>query len=179
METTDWAVIAEITSAIGIVITLVYLAIQVHQNTRQEEFQGLQAAILRFLNNVDDVTKTKEDAENFRKGLNYFGDLPPDEQGAFHSKMHSLLHGFHSIWILYKSGSLPEYELVAMRRIYVELLMSPGGGQWWLSFKHIPPPHLVAYLEGEIEKSSGEISPANLMYPWLRGDAIEENLAQT
>jgi hypothetical protein len=173
MEISDWGIIAEIVSAIGIIVTLIYLAIQVHQNTRQEEFQGLQAAILRFLNNVDSITRTEEDAEIFRKGVNYFEDLPSAEQGSFHSKMHSLLHGFHSIWILYKSGILPEYELVAMRRIYVELLMSPGGGQWWKSFKHIPPPHLVAYLDEEVEKARGTINPANQAYPWLRGDEVE------
>ena len=173
MVFSDWSVIAELVSALGIIITLIYLAIQVHQNTRQEEFQGLQAAILRFLNNVDGITKTEEDAEVFRRGLNHFSDLPAATQGSFHSKMHSLLHGFHSIWILYKSGILPEYELVAMRQIYVELLMSPGGRQWWETFKHIPPPHLVAYLDEEIQKSEGTIVPANLAYPWLRGDSLE------
>ena len=179
MEFSDWSVIAEVVSAVGIIITLGYLGLQVHQNTRQEEFQGLQTAILRFLNNFDSITKTKEDAEVFRIGLNYFENLPAADQGSFHSKMHSLLHGFHSVWILHRSGALPEYELVAMRRIYVELLMSPGGNQWWESFKHIPPPHLVAYLDKEVKESQGLFLPANQEYPWLRGDELEKTPVQT
>jgi hypothetical protein len=84
--------------------------------------------------------------------------------------MHGLLHGFHSVWVLYKSGSLPEYELVAMRTIYLELLMTQGGRQWWEAFKHVPPPHLIAYLEEEVQKAEGVIVPANEAYPWLRPD---------
>ena len=166
----DWSVVAEIVSAIGIIVTLIYLAVQVHGNTRQKEFFALQSAIIRFLDAVDQVTRTKEEAEIFRNGLNHFAVLSAKEQGAFHSQMHSLLHGFHSIWILYKAGVLPEYELVAMRRLYVEFLLSPGGQGWWKEFKHIPPPHLVEYLDQETRNASGVITPAIEKYSWLRAD---------
>ncbi len=160
--------IAEIIGAVAVIISLIYLAIQVRNNTRQEVFQSFQAVAQSYLKSIDRVTATKEDAEIFRQGLNRFGDLPANDQGAFHSKMHSLLHGFHGVWISYKAGMLPEYELVAMRRILLELLMTPGGRQWWESFKHIPPPHVIAYLEEEAEKLEGEIMSAIDAYPWLR-----------
>ena len=143
---------------------------QVRQNTKQEEFQSLQSAIHIFLDNVDGVTKTNESAETFRQGLNRFDDLPANEQGSFHSMMQSMLHGFNGVLVLYKVGTLPEYELEAMRRIVVEFLLSPGGRQWWNAFKHIPPTHLVAYLDEETEKAESEILPAVETYPWLRQD---------
>jgi len=172
MNFSEWSGVAEIVSAIGVTITLIYLAIQVRQNTRQEEFQSLQSAIQLFLNNFDQATRTKEGAEIFRNGLIRFNDLPASEQAVFHSKMHALLHGFHGVWILHKVGTLPEYELLAMRRILTELILSPGGRQWWNAFKHIPPPHFVIYLEDETQKAEGEISPAIKKYPWLGDDAL-------
>ena len=159
---------AEAVGALGVFISLIYLAIQVRQNTKQEEFQSLQAAIHLFLNNFDQATKTKESAEVFRKGLSRFDDLSASEQGVFHSTMHSCLHGFHGVWILHKLGALPDYELVAMRRLIIELLLSPGGRQWWNAFKHIPPPHVVTYLDDEAAKAEGVIPPAIDTYPWLR-----------
>ena len=51
MNLSDWGVVADIVVSIGIIITLVYLAIQVHQNTRQIKSQGLQASIANFLRN--------------------------------------------------------------------------------------------------------------------------------
>lgn len=170
MDFSEWSAVAEIVSASGVIITLIYLATQVRQNTRQEEFQSLQAAIQLYLNNIDRATRTKEDAEIFRNGLNRFDDLPANEQGVFHSKMHALLHGFHGVRIMYKIGTLPEYELVAMRKFLIELLMSPGGQQWWKAFKHVPPPHLSAYLDEELQKAEGVILPAVEAYAWLRPD---------
>ena len=160
--------IGELVGALAVVLTLFYLALQVRQSRRQEEIQSFQSAIEVFLKNLDRATGTTEDAEIFRKGLNRYEFLPPSEQGVFHAKMHGLLHGFHTVWKLYKAGSLPEYELVAMRSAYVELLLTPGGQQWWNDFRHIPPPHLIEYLDEEVLKSKDKITPANNAYPWLR-----------
>ena len=160
--------IGKIIGAAAVVLTLFYLATQVRQNNRQEQLESFQTAKLTFLGTLDDATKTPVDADIFRRGLNDFDDLIPSEQGVFHSRMHSLLHGFHGVWQMYKAGTLPEYELIAMRTIYVEFLTCPGGGKWWAAFKHIPPPHLVEYLDEEIEKAVGNLAPANEAYPWLR-----------
>ena len=97
--------VGEIVGAAAVVLTLFYLAIQVRHNTRQEEVQSFQTAIQLYLSNVDEVTKTKEGAEIFRQGLNQFDNLAPHDQAAFHSKMHSMLHGFHTVWKLNKAGS--------------------------------------------------------------------------
>ena len=51
MNLSDWGVVADIVVSIGIIITLVYLAIQVHLNARQIKSQGLQASIANFLRN--------------------------------------------------------------------------------------------------------------------------------
>ncbi len=162
--------IGEIVGAGAVVLTLFYLALQIRHNTRQEQLESFQTAKLTFLGTLDQATLTTTDAEIFRRGLNHFSELSSGEQGVFHSRMHSLLHGFHGVWQMYKAGTLPEYELVAMRAIYVEFLLCPGGQQWWLAFKHVPPPHLVDYLDGEIEKAKGELAPANQAYPWLGAD---------
>ncbi len=157
--------IGEMLGAAAVVLTLFYLAIQVRQSTRQEELQSFQTAIQLYLSNVDEVTRTKGGAEIFRQGLNEFDNLAAHDQAAFHSKMHSLLHGFHTVWKLNKAGTLPDYELVAMRRIFIELLLSPAGQQWWKAFKHIPPPHLITYLDEEAQKAEGVILPAVETYP--------------
>jgi len=165
--------VSQIIGAVAVVITLIYLSKQIRQSTRQEEIQSFQAATELFLKNLDQATGTTQDAEIFRNALNDYENLSPSEQGVFHSKMHGLLHGLHTVWKLYKSGTLPEYELVAMRSAFIELLLAPGGQRWWTAFKHIPPPHYVAYLDEELRKAEGKIVPANLAYPWLRPDINE------
>jgi hypothetical protein len=143
MNFSDWSVVADIVSALGIILTLVYLAIQIRQNTRQKKLQGLQEATELFLHSYEQVSATVEDAEVFRKGLNDFDSLSTNEKACFHSKIHSLVTGFDSIWNLYMNGLLPENEFVAMRAMFISMLASPGAQRWWSAFKHVPASGLV------------------------------------
>ena len=69
-----------------------------------------------------------------------------------------------------QSGILPKEELVACRNLYIQLLMTPGGEQWWASFRQAMPPHFVEYLEAEIQQAQGNLPPAHEAYPWLQDD---------
>ncbi len=162
--------IGEIVGALAVVLTLFYLASQVKQGSRQEQIHSFAAERDLFLQTFDRCTGTPADAEIFRQGLNHFRDLKPGDQGVFHSQMHGLTHGFHGLWVQFKAGILPKEELVACRNLYIQLLMTPGGEQWWASFRQAMPPHFVEYLETEIQQAQGNLPPAHEAYPWLQDD---------
>ena len=104
MSFSDWSVIAELVSAAGVIISLIYLAVQVRHATRQRDSQGLQLLRAEYLSSIDNCTGNCENAEIFHKGLNKFGDMPVVEQACFHSLIHPLLHGFHILWEAHKAG---------------------------------------------------------------------------
>ena len=170
MNLSDWSAIAEIIAAVGLIVSLLYVAIEVHQNTKQEKTKALQVALKEFLDSYEAATSSVTKARIFRMGLNNFDSLSSDEMGCFHATLHSLLTGFNNVWNLHKSGLLPEHELVAMRGVYVSLLSSPGGAKWWELFKHVPPPHLIEYLDEAVRRADGQISPATETFPWLQAD---------
>ena len=167
MNLSDWGALAEVVSAIAVVVSLIYVGIQVHQHTRQLQFQGIEAGRKEFLSTLDANTGTQADALIFRRGLNAFGRLQANDQARFHSQMHALLHGFHSVWVLHQSGLLPADDFVPMRVLLVSLLKTPGGHEWWTSFKHVPPPHLVAELQLAMDDPNSDIAPATESLPWL------------
>ena len=113
-------------------------------------------------------TWTPEEAEIFIKGLSSFDELPSNQKASFHSHIHSLFHGFHGILNLYNLGKLPEYELIAMRVVLISFLLTPGGRRWFESYRHVPPPQYVEYLETEMQNAEGVIKPANEAFPWYR-----------
>ena len=168
MSFSDWGVIADIVSAFGVIISLVYLAHEIHQATKQSEFQAFQTAREAYLRDLDATTRTPEQAEIFIKGLNSFDEMPGNLKASFHSHLHSLFHGFHGILSLYDIGKLPEYELIAMRVILISFLLTPGGRRWYECYKHVPPPKYIEYLDEELRKAEGVIKPANEAFPWFR-----------
>ena len=160
--------VAETIAAIAVIVSLLYLAVQVNQNTRALKSRGLKSARERFLMDLDRATRTQVDAEIFRKGLNDFDNLSPADQGCFHSKMHALTHAFHHAWDLNKDGLLPDHELDAMRDITISYLITPGAQQWWAIHKTVPPPDIVNYLDNASANANGMIAPATDRFPWLR-----------
>lgn len=80
--------IAEIIGVIAVVFTLIFLTIQVRQNTRQIKSQGLQSAAAQYISRFDHATSTSENAEIFRRGLNIFDGLSKTEQAYLHSLIH-------------------------------------------------------------------------------------------
>ena len=168
MTATEWGTLAEVVSAVGIIITLIYLAIQIHQNTRQMKSQGMQLALRQFLAAFENSTATVGDADIMRRGLHSFDNLPPSDQGVFHSKMHAMLTGFAAVWYLYNDGLIPKYELQAMRGLFLLMLSSPGGSEWWNAFKHVPPPVLIEYIDGHLNQNAHDAQSAANQFPWLR-----------
>jgi hypothetical protein len=165
--------VAEFVGAVAVVITLFYLALQVRQSTKQDEARGLQTAIKEYLGSFEAATGSTESADIFRRGLNDFDALSPAEQGSFHSAIHSLLTGFNNAWNLHESGLLPEDEFVAMRGLFVSILISPGGTRWWSLYKKVPPLHLTTYLDESMRDATGTMQPANESFPWLRSDLYD------
>ena len=151
-------------------MSLIYLAIQVNQNTRTLKYQSLESARQRYLRDLDRTTMTQADAEIFRNGLNDFENLSPSEQGCFHSKMHSLVHSFHHGWDLHRAGLLADAEFSAMRDITTSFLMTTGAQQWWAMLKTVPPPEIVNFLDEAVANASGNIEPATERFSWLRSD---------
>ena len=168
MVFSDWSVIAELISAVGVIISLIYLAVQIRHATKQRDAQGLQVLRAEYLSSIDNCTCTRENAEIFLKGLNKFSDMTVVEQANFHSLIHPVLHGFHSLWEAHKAGIVCASDFDATRNQFISLLLTSGGRQWWESFKDVPPPGIVSYVDDSIESSRLRLKPANESVPWLR-----------
>jgi len=172
-EAMNWdaiGTIAEIVGAAGVIVSLIYLAIQIRHTSRQTDSQALQVAIANYLNHYDNATATTDNIEVLRKGLNNFDSLSANEMGRLHSLLHPLNHGFNSALTMYKAGLLPEQEFVAGRDSYIAFLITPGGKRWWESFKHSSPRDFVAYIDEAIRQADGTVAPATEKLPWLKAE---------
>ena len=67
---------------------------------------------------------------------------------------------------------MPDYELLAMRRLFLTVLRAPGGTAWWIAFKHVPPPVLVRYLDDYVEGDHAGDGAASGPFPWLKSGTV-------
>ena len=141
-------VVAEVVGAAAVIITLVYLATQIRQNTNQLKGEAVIA-----INNAEfeldkELRGDRELLSSLLRGLASWDSLNPNEQARTHLFFHSHTRWCETCWTLWTRGALEEETYDSRERFIVSLLGSPEGGQiWWNHWKTIFDPRFVERLD--------------------------------
>ena len=129
--------IAEVVSALAIVISLIYLASQIRQNTAQSKLISSQAVDTSKMQAFDPIY-IPENSVIWTKGHADPDVLTDHESHMFNMLMaRVLLASFNTISYHYVSGALPE-ELYKMDAEYfATLVTTPGGARWYRDHRSV------------------------------------------
>jgi len=118
--------IAELFSAVAVVVSLLYLAAQVKANTRQARRDAGRDHAAR----VSDVSRTvAADPELGRLLVQGGADLEvlsPGDQARFRALMNSLFRGFEQQYLLRREGALDDESWGAVERMIRDWMALPG-----------------------------------------------------
>ena len=132
--------VSEIVGAVAVVISLIYVAAQIRQNTkmmRTTAKQGLteatQSLIYTAIDRSDEWVKLMT------------GDDPtsPEEDARMSLLVRAMLRGFESQCYQYESGLLEEDEWYALQAAIRDLCSLPGVNKYWQQLK----PHMSERLK--------------------------------
>jgi hypothetical protein len=126
---TEFAQIAEVMAAVAVVVSLLYVAQQVQENTSQIEAASLESGA-DFIRAINDLMATDESAALVLKGLNDFGELTPIEKARFDSLIANVTTYFAIARDLYLDGFLAEHEYRNYEEMLARILLSPGANEW-------------------------------------------------
>ena len=133
----DWGAIGEIVGALAVVASLIYLAMQIRQNTRQISMSLESAKLAAFERTVESSNHAREIlitnpevADLLLKGLKDYRNLPPSEKFRCNMLFRNLLSGIQGGYIRQLTmGGDPE-QLEGIRKTLNTLLKNPGVRQW-------------------------------------------------
>lgn len=133
--------VGEILGAAGVIITLVYLAVQVRQNSvlleRSVDANRLAAddAITRGFDQWRDLLIRDQDlASLYLRGMDEPHTLDPADQLRFNFILSSFTWTAWQLWRAEKHLGTPNAEILR------HLLRHPGGRDWWLQNEVFYPP---------------------------------------
>jgi len=122
--------IGDFVGGLAVVVTLVYLAIQIRHNTtalraasRQAIADGYREANRLFLE--------PGVAHALRLGLSAYPKLPFEELNRFGTVVNDQALFFQSAFALHESGQLDDSTYRAYLDWFCSILATPGGGAWW------------------------------------------------
>ena len=137
---------------IAVVVTLVYLATQIRQNTAALQTASRQA----ISDGYRASNRLRLDPQVGRAwvgGLTHFPDMPFDARHMFSMVMNDESLFFQGAYALYDSGQLDESTYQAYLGWISAIVSTPGGAAWWdATARPIYAPEMVAAVDARLER---------------------------
>ena len=161
--------VAEIAGVVAVVISLVYVGIQVRQNTVQLRHDNLRDTIRGALDTNWYYHRDDTAFEVFRRGCISFEELSPKDQAHFHSIVVDLSFYFSLILGMYQARLIDKDTLEVDQRFLLAILVTPGGNEWWdLARRTKPMPDwAIDYIQALLDAPEKDFKPITELQPWF------------
>ena len=161
--------IAEVVGVIAVVVSLVYVGLQVRQNTQQLRHDNLLGSIRGTLDTNWLYHRDPETYNIFRKGIKSFDALLPREKAVFHSIIVDLAFYYEVVRNMVASKLIDPRALDVNQRFLIATLVTPGGLEWWKFAKQsrpMPQP-AIDHLEAILKEKGDSTPPISELQPWI------------
>jgi hypothetical protein len=158
------AALAEISSAVAVFITLVFLARQIRQSNRIGQGEAERVWMASFHQLVASTTADLETTQLYKQGLHSFSSLDDDQKAMFHTLLVGLMDSGDALRRLHDQNLVSTQLLdAAVDGVCVGLIVTPGGAEWWAQVG----PIFAGYEFFEGRKSSSSV-PLTDVVPFLK-----------
>ena len=122
--------IGEVVGAIAVIVTLVYLSIQIRSNTIATQTASRQdvARDYRQITNLHLDIKT---ATAFREGLWDYPNMPYEKRVLFATVVNNETLFFQGVFAQHETGQLEQETYEAYLLWFSSIILTPGGSAWW------------------------------------------------
>lgn len=122
--------VGEIVGAVAVVVTLLYVARQIHQANAQTQAQARYSFVEAYGHMNTSISANKSVASIFRRGIKGL-DLDEDEYIQFFALIGQFLNTWSVLYDLHEQGMLPENQWTMVRKDIITMMSEPGGNEFW------------------------------------------------
>ena len=148
--------IGEVLGALGVIATLLYLAVQIRQNTRAvraSTHQGVTDSITGF---TETLCSNDELARIWQKGSQSYEDLDDGERFRYNLAMLTLFRRFENTFFQTRAGTLPPEAWEGFRRGLMSILADDGAREAWRLFPERFNPEFREWADSELQRIEGD-----------------------
>ena len=142
--------IGEFVAAIATLITLVYLAIQIRQNTRIVRSTAFQQVVDSFSEISLAISRNRDLTEVFVRGRDGLSSLDPLEQERLRFALVSYFRRAESVYFHSEQGTLQMETWMGIRESLRRTLQGSGARELWGRDAHLYNPRFRSFIEAEI-----------------------------
>ena len=128
--------VGEVIGALAVVFTLIYLAIQMKQNTLAVNQSAQQSMVAGTGAVLDSIFANPQGAEVWVNGLESWSSLTKAEKAQFASIMHHVMRLNEQAYLSFRAETFDPQIWLGMETAVREVISSPGAQEWWSLRKH-------------------------------------------
>ncbi len=150
MTITEVGALGEFVGAIAVVVTLVYLAIQIRQNTRAIRGSAERETVSLQQSALQPVAASLELADVHSRALFQFSEMSPAEQVQFHRTISALFQSFESAFYQHKASLIGDEIYSRIVKNIKGWFRFPGVNYWWDTWAGEYSDEFNAFIENEV-----------------------------
>lgn len=134
MTLSDLGNLGDFLGGIGVVVTLVYLATQIRQNTRVARIATLQQWVTTVGTVNTAISQSGDFSRIYRAGVEDPKSLEPHERTQFNMYLFQLFNTYESLFFQAEQGAIDQIFFEAKMETMRANLANPGVRGWWDTF---------------------------------------------
>ena len=153
MKLDKWVQIGEITGAVAIVVSLIFVGFQVRQSNSLAATDALREGTQIWSDAYTNAFGTEESAAFFSKAINRCDELSREQHGRFFATLIKFVAAYDNIFNQYRSGRLRQEVFVSIALTYYAIVRTPcASKELAKDVVELPPwltgPYQIAVLSG-------------------------------
>lgn len=145
--------VGELIGAVVVILTVVYLAREIHQNTRQARLSAIRA-INASNDSAFDPIYIPENSRIWTRCHAMAPDLDDHERAAFHMLMFRLVGSYETSTYQYVHGAFDPELHAGLTGFIASFLATPGGMEWWRANRAVFAADTNRHLALELERGA-------------------------
>jgi len=156
MTIEEWGALGEVVSGVGVIATLIYLAIQIRANTTATR-GATENAILRDGRDLVTLSfKDRESAELFHRGSTDFNSLDDVDRATFTNRVAPYFLFWYDAFLQNRKGLISEELWRTFEKDIPGFFLSPGFRDVWALIRNSFPNDFQDYVDRLAEMDSSE-----------------------
>ncbi len=136
MPLDQFANIAEISAAVLVIVSLIYVGAQIKQNTKATVTSTSQAFSYQFSILVSQLTRGKEFTDIYWRGLSGLSNLQGSETVAFGAWVMQTFRTWESFYYQWRDGAFDDRMWLGWKAQFCDLFGYPGVREMWAIRSH-------------------------------------------
>jgi hypothetical protein len=145
--------IGQVVAAIGVIPSLIYLAVQIREQNKERRRAGINILTAQWSELVKTAQEDRGFAVLFLQGMRSFQGLDAPDKLRFSAFFTRYTRNCEGMFIYYRDGALGEPLWDEVERTMSDYFAYPGVREWWATRKHWLTDEFRAVVEAIIAKN--------------------------